>query len=106
MIVLGNIRIVKVWSADDDYDDFEWQILFCPKTAKKCQNVKMLIFQNVLNDIQMIKLNNRVVLDGACDDDFVDLWASLSTVRGSKLQQVEEVWSVKFLNSHPIQPGF
>ena len=52
----------------------------------------------------LIKLNSRVVLNGPCDDDYDDLWASLSTVSGSKLQQVA---SVKFWHSdHPIQRDF
>ena len=33
-----------------------------------------------------MKLKSRVVLDGPCDDDYDDFWASLSTVRESKMK--------------------
>ena len=41
--------------------------------------------------ILTMKLKIRVVLDDPCDDDYDDLWASLSTVRWSKMKRCDRL---------------
>ena len=46
---------------------------------------------NFDNGSFLMKLKSRVVLDGPCDDDYDDLWASLSTVRWSKMKTCDRL---------------
>ena len=51
----------------------------------------------------LMELKSRVVLDGPCNDDYDDLWASLSTVRGTRLQMRCRL--ILLISDHPIQRG-
>ena len=49
---------------------------------------------------EIMKLNSHIVLDGACDDNYDDLWASLSTLRGSKMKVMCWVNFINLWSSH------